>query len=71
MSSIIEFVVILHGIEGIWHSNIFGDSRYRLISVAYSVYEWAGGTHILAYFFVFLLPHVAESLFLFLKRRVL
>jgi len=63
--SIIKFVVILHGIERICHSGVFGNSRYRLISVAYSVYEWAGGTHIFADFFLFLLPHVAESLFLF------
>jgi hypothetical protein len=64
VGSIIKFVVILHGIERIWHSDIFGNSRYRFIcvSVAFSVYEWAGGTHTLADF-LFLLPHVAESLF--------
>ena len=65
MGSIIKFVVILHGIERIWHSDIFGNSRNRLISVAYSVYEWAGGTHILPDFFLLILPHVAEFVFVF------
>jgi hypothetical protein len=61
VGSITKFVVIPHGIERIWHSDIFGNSRYRWISVAYSVYEWAGGTHILADFFCFF-SHMLQNL---------
>jgi hypothetical protein len=58
-SSSIKFV-IPHGIERIWHSDIFGNSRYRLISVLYSVYEWEGPTYL--QIFVCSFSHMLQNL---------